>query len=81
MVSPQVHLVMLPWISRARVELVLIFNFLPYLLNIAFEFKEKINVPFVFYKKGAKCNIYKIQFLYFLNYFLIFNPLNLYIML
>lgn len=40
-VSPQVHLVMRPSVSRARVELVLIFNFLPYLLSIAFEFKKK----------------------------------------
>lgn len=39
-VSPQVHLVMRPWVSRVRVELVLIFNFLPYLLSIAFEFKK-----------------------------------------
>lgn len=34
-VSTQVHLVMLPCINRARVELVFIFNFLPYLLSIA----------------------------------------------
>ena len=37
-VSLQVHLVMLPWINRARADLVFIFNFLPYLLGIAFEF-------------------------------------------
>lgn len=34
-VSPQVHLVGLPCINRVRVELLFIFNNLPYLLSIA----------------------------------------------
>ena len=40
-VSLQVHLVRLPWINRAQADLVFLFNFLPHLLNIAFEFKKK----------------------------------------
>lgn len=40
-VSLQVHSVRLPWINRARADLVFIFNFLPHLLSIAFEFKKK----------------------------------------
>lgn len=34
-VSPLVHLVVLPCINRVRVELLFIFNYLPYLLSIA----------------------------------------------
>lgn len=34
-VSPRVHLVVLPCINRVRVELLFIFNNLPYLLSIA----------------------------------------------
>jgi hypothetical protein len=40
-VSLPVNLVMLPWVNRARTDLVFIFHFLPYLLSLAFEFKKK----------------------------------------
>lgn len=40
-VSLRVHLVMLPWINRARADLVFIFNFLPYLPGIALSLSKK----------------------------------------